>query len=63
VQLPVKFDPSARCPAWDKFISEVFPGDSEAIAWEIPATPMPSPRSNCSTVSTAATALTLAVRP
>jgi P4 family phage/plasmid primase-like protien len=37
VQLPVKFDPSARCPAWDKFISEVFPGDSEAIAWEIPA--------------------------
>src|SRR5262249_38580390 len=30
-------DPLARCPAWDKFISEVFPGDSEAIAWEIPA--------------------------
>jgi len=37
VQLPVKFDPAARCPAWDRFISEVFPGDSEAIAWEIPA--------------------------
>ena len=37
VQLPVKFDPAARCPAWDKFIGEVFPGDSEAIAWEIPA--------------------------
>ena len=37
VQLPVKFDPHARCPMWDKFISEVFPGDSEAIAWEIPA--------------------------
>ncbi|MGD0577773.1 MAG: phage/plasmid primase, P4 family, partial [Bryobacteraceae bacterium] len=37
VQLPVKFDPSARCPMWDKFIGEVFPGDSEAIAWEIPA--------------------------
>ena len=37
IQLPVKFDPDARCPAWDKFISEVFPGDSEAIAWEIPA--------------------------
>jgi putative DNA primase/helicase len=35
VQLPVKFDPAARCPAWDKFISEVFPGDSEAIAWQI----------------------------
>ena len=37
VQLPVKFDPAARCPDWDKFIGEVFPGDSEAIAWEIPA--------------------------
>ena len=37
VQLPVKFDPNARCPMWDKFISEVFPGDSEAIGWEIPA--------------------------
>ncbi len=37
VQLPVKFDPNARCSMWDKFIGEVFPGDSEAIAWEIPA--------------------------
>jgi putative DNA primase/helicase len=37
VQLPVTFDPNARCPMWDKFIGEVFPGDSEAIAWEIPA--------------------------
>ena len=37
VQLPLMFDPSARCPAWDKFIAEVFPSDSEAIAWEIPA--------------------------
>jgi P4 family phage/plasmid primase-like protien len=37
VQLPVNFDPLARCPAWDKFIAEVFPGDSKAIAWEIPA--------------------------
>src|SRR5258708_27544575 len=37
VQLPVKFAPDARCPKWDKFISEVFPGDAEAIAWEIPA--------------------------
>ena len=37
VQLPVNFDPTARCPRWDQFISEVFPGDSEAIAWEIPA--------------------------
>ena len=37
MQLPVKFDPQARCPMWDRFIGEVFPGDSEAIAWEIPA--------------------------
>jgi putative DNA primase/helicase len=37
VQIPLKFDPTARCPAWDKFIGEVFPGDAEAIAWEIPA--------------------------
>jgi len=37
IQLPVAFDPTARCPAWDKFVSEVFPADSEAIAWEIPA--------------------------
>jgi putative DNA primase/helicase len=37
VQLPVKFDAEARCPGWDKFIGGVFPGDSEAIAWEIPA--------------------------
>ena len=37
VQLPVKFDSQARCPGWDKFIREVVPADSEAIAWEIPA--------------------------
>ncbi len=37
IQIPVSFDPGARCPAWDKFIGEIFPGDSEAIGWEIPA--------------------------
>ena len=37
VQLPITYDSDARCDFWDKFISEVFPGDSEAIAWEIPA--------------------------
>jgi P4 family phage/plasmid primase-like protien len=37
VQLSVAFDPTARCPGWDQFIRSVFPGDSEAIAWEIPA--------------------------
>jgi putative DNA primase/helicase len=33
----VKFDPTARCPRWKKFIREVFPGVSGAIAWEIKA--------------------------
>ena len=37
VQLPVMYDPKARCPRWDAFIAKVFPDDSEAIAWEIPA--------------------------
>jgi len=37
VQIPVKYDPAAHCQAWDKFIAEVFPEDTEAIAWEIPA--------------------------
>ncbi len=35
VQIPVQFDPAAKCPAWDQFISEVFPPDAEAVAWEI----------------------------
>jgi P4 family phage/plasmid primase-like protien len=37
VQLPVKFDPEARCPRWDDFIATTFPEDAEPIAWEIPA--------------------------
>jgi putative DNA primase/helicase len=37
VQIPVRYVPAAHCPAWDKFIAEVFPEDTEAIAWEIPA--------------------------
>jgi P4 family phage/plasmid primase-like protien len=35
VQLPVAYDPSATCPAWDKFISDVFPSDSIAVVWEL----------------------------
>lgn len=37
VQLPVKYDPAAQCPGWEKFISEVFPEDAWQLAWEIPA--------------------------
>lgn len=37
IRIPVKYDPAARCPNWDKFISEVFPADAEALAWEIVA--------------------------
>lgn len=37
IQLPVLYDPNARCPSWEKFIMEVFPDDSHSIAWEIPA--------------------------
>jgi putative DNA primase/helicase len=35
VQLPVTFDPEARCPAWDKFVADTFPEDCEALAWEV----------------------------
>jgi len=37
VQLPIEFNPSASCPAIEKFVSEVFPADATALAWEIPA--------------------------
>lgn len=35
VQLNVHFDPSAKCPNVDRFISEVFPGDAQTLAYEI----------------------------
>lgn len=37
VQLPVEFDPDARCPAWDRFVSETFPEDAQHVAFEIVA--------------------------
>jgi putative DNA primase/helicase len=37
VQLPVNYDPKAKCPEWEKFVSEVFPKDANALAWEVPA--------------------------
>lgn len=35
VQLPVAFDPTARCPRWDGFVGSTFPADTAPIAWEI----------------------------
>jgi putative DNA primase/helicase len=37
VQLPVAFDPEARCPAIDKFCSEVLPDDAQHVIGEIAA--------------------------
>jgi len=36
VQLPVRFDPDARCPGWEAFVEATFPPDALEIAWEIP---------------------------
>lgn len=35
IQLPVIFDPTATCPAWDKFIAEVFPPDAQQLPFEL----------------------------
>jgi P4 family phage/plasmid primase-like protien len=37
VQLPVVFDASAECPAWERFVADVFPKDAQQLAWDIPA--------------------------
>jgi P4 family phage/plasmid primase-like protien len=39
VQLPVRYDPKAACPAWEKQIHETFPPDTvqAGTAWEIVA--------------------------
>jgi putative DNA primase/helicase len=37
VQLPVNHDPAATCPEWDRFVGQVFPGDAQDVAFEIPA--------------------------
>jgi P4 family phage/plasmid primase-like protien len=34
VQLPWEWDPEAQCPAFDKFLSEVFPADILPMIWE-----------------------------
>jgi putative DNA primase/helicase len=30
---PTPYDPCAECPAWEKFLAEVFDGDRELISW------------------------------
>jgi putative DNA primase/helicase len=35
VQIPIVHDPAALCPAWDRFIEDVFPNDCGALAWEV----------------------------
>jgi putative DNA primase/helicase len=37
LQLPVKYDPEARCPAWEEFVAQTFPLDAQVVAWEIVA--------------------------
>jgi putative DNA primase/helicase len=37
VQLPVLYDPDAKCPTWEKFVADWFPEDAFDLAWEIPA--------------------------
>ena len=37
VQIPVRFDPQAACPAIEQFVASTFPPDAQAVAWEVPA--------------------------
>lgn len=35
IQLPMNYDPDAKCPRWDAFLKEVFPEDCSDLAYEI----------------------------
>lgn len=37
VQILVTYDTAATCPAWEKFVSEVFPEDAQDLAFELAA--------------------------
>ncbi len=37
VQIEAAFDPAARCPAIDLFVSQTFPADSFHVAWQLAA--------------------------
>jgi putative DNA primase/helicase len=37
VQIPVRYDPSAECPEWEKYAADVFPEDAQELAFELPA--------------------------
>jgi putative DNA primase/helicase len=35
IQLPVSYDPTARCEFWEQFVTDVFPLDSRETAWQV----------------------------
>ena len=37
VRVPVAFDASATCPAWDQFVSDILPPTVHALVWELAA--------------------------
>lgn len=45
VQLPVEYDPEARCPEWERFVETTFPADTQDLAFEIVADLMTPDRS------------------
>ena len=40
VQLPIAFDPSARCPRWESFAEQVLPSDCLTVPFEVVASAM-----------------------
>ena len=37
IQIPVDWDDSATCPAWERFIGQTLPADCQPLVWEIAA--------------------------